>query len=64
MNAKTFNKIRKTRINRQAKEDSLECKAQSYGIMSATDMNRTQALLSAYVVSGRGNLVVNKIKIT
>lgn len=63
MKNRDFNKLRKKRINRRAKEDSLECLAESYDIMSKTGMNRQQALLSAYVVSGRGNLCVSNIKI-
>ena len=61
MNAKTYNKIRKNRINRQAKEDSLECKAQSYGIGFKTGMNNIQATFSAYVISGRGNLPISNL---
>ena len=61
MNANEFKKLRKRRINRQSKVDSMECLADSYDIGFKTGMNNIQAVFSAYVISGRGNLPVSNL---
>ncbi len=64
MKNSTYNKVRKNRINRMSKENSQEMRAMSYEfIRQDRSLTATQALISAYVVSGKGNLCVNKVKI-
>ena len=64
MNQREFNELRRKRIDRASKENTQEMRALGYMLMSDnSELNQIQARLSAYVVSGKGELCVSKLSL-
>jgi len=64
MTDRAYNKLRKKRINRKAQQEASEARSLSREMQKQhPSLTPTQTLLSAYVLSGRGNLCINSIKL-